>query len=386
MLRKQLTAGFFASLAMVLFAFLLSSCAPKEQATSGNEFVIGLLAPLTGDIADYGARGRNAALMAVDEVNASGGIKGKKIKLVIEDDKGSPKDAVAAMQKLVNVDDVPVVIGGLMSGVGLAIAPIAEQNKVVLMAPGSSNPSFRDAGDYCFRDWASDDLDGRIMANYMFKNKGIREVAVLTMQNDYCLGLAQTFKKSFIELGGKVIFEEQFPPQTSQFQNILAKMKRVSPEAVFLSAQPKEGGFAVKQMAELGIKTKIGSNFSVDSPDFLGIAGSAAEGVFFTTPAFDPKSTDPQVSQFVSRYRERYGKDPDTTAGHFYDAVRIITAAANAAKDLSPAAIRDALHQVKDFPGVTGKMTFDDHGDVTKPVMIKVVKDGKPQLVELFGV
>ena len=92
------------------------------------------------------------------------------------------------------------------------------------------------------------------------------------------------------------------------------------------------------------------------------------------------------MSQFVSRYRERYGKDPDTTAGHFYDAVRIITAAANAAKDLSPAAIRDALHQVKDFPGVTGKMTFDDHGDVTKPVMIKVVKDGKPQLVELFGV
>lgn len=386
MLRKRFNAGFLAVLAVVVLTSLLSSCAPNEQSTSGKEFVIGLLAPLTGDVADYGARGRNAALLAVDEINASGGIKGKKIRLIIEDDKGSAKDAVAAMLKLVNVDKVPVVIGGLMSGIGLAIAPIAQQNKVVLMAPGSSAPAYRNEGDYCFRDWTSDDLDGKIMANYMFKNKGIHEVAVLTMQNDYCLGLSKAFKSSFVQLGGKVIFEEQFPPGTSQFQSILAKMKGVHPKAVFLSAQPKEGGFAVKQMAELGIKAQIGSNFSVDSPDFLGIAGTAANGIFFTTPAFDPKSKDPQVSQFVSKYKKRYGEDPDTTAGHFYDAVRVVAAAANAARDLTPAAIRDALFQVKDFPGVTGKMTFDDHGDVTEPVMIKVVKDGKPQLVELYGV
>lgn len=379
-------------LAVVVVAGIVGTLvfrAPNGQGrpndSSEGQFLIGVLAPLTGEVADYGTRGKNGVQLAVEELNAAGGIRGKSIKVIIEDDKGSPKDAVAAMQKLINVDKVPVVVGGLMSGVGLAIAPLAEQNKVVLLAPGSSNPSFRDAGDYSFRNWASDDLDGKIMASYMFKTKNIRSVAVLTMQNDYCLGLSQAFKRDFLALGGKIVAEEQFPPETSRFQDILTKLKGATFDAVFLSAQPKEGGFAAKQMAELAIHTQIASNFAVDSPEFLGIAGGAAEGVFFTTPAFDPTSKDPTISQFVSKYRQRYGADPDTTAGHFYDAVRIIAAAANAAKDSSPTAIKDALYSVTAFPGVTGTTTLDDHGDVTKPVMIKIIREGKAELVELYG-
>ena len=353
--------------------------------TSDTEFTVGFLAPLTGDLADYGKRGLNSINMAVEEVNAQGGVKGKKIKVIVEDNKGTPKDAVAAMQKLVNVDKVPVVIGGLLSGVGLAIAPIAEQSKAVLLAPGSSSPDFREAGDYCFRNWASDDFDGKVMAGYMYENRGIRSVAVLTMQNDYCLGLSNTFKENFAAKGGTVVFHDEFPAETTEFQSLLAKVKAANPEAVFLSAHPKETGFLLKQMAELKIEAKIGSNMNAESPDCLSIAGTAANGVFFTTPAFDPASTDPRLSQFVAKYNERYGSEPDAVAGHFYDALHILAAAAKNAKDLTPDSIRDALYAIKDFPGVTGTTTFDEKGDVTKPLMIKEIAGGEGKVLQLYG-
>jgi branched-chain amino acid transport system substrate-binding protein len=343
---------------------------------------VGVLLPLTGDIAEPGNQALNGVKLAIEEYNARE--PRISIKLIPEDSKGKPADGVSAFKKLVEVDKVRVVIGDLISGVTLAVAPIAEERQVLLLAPGASSPKVRDAGDYIFRNWAADNFDGEVMAKYVARNKGKTRAAVLYVNNEYGVGLAEAFAKTFPEEGGTIVMKEGYDQGASDFRSLATKAKGADVDCIYLPGQPRENGLLVKQLREVGVHCLLAANLSVESPDFKLGAGTAGEGIVFSTPAFDPNSGEEGIETFIASYRDAFKKDPDVVAGHGYDAGKILARAiSRAGSDV--ARIKDELYATKDFPGVTGVTSFDDHGDVTKAMMIKVLKgDGTASVIETY--
>ena len=335
-------------------------------------YKIGAILPLSGDAAQYGEWGKRGISLAVDEINSKGGINGKKIEVVYEDDAAEPKRGVSAVNKLINVDKVKVIIGPIPSTVTLAVAPICEKAKVVIMS-SSSSPAITKAGDYIFRNWPSDDFEGSAMANYVIKKK-YRNVAILHINNEYGLGVASVFKTEFSKQGGKVLITETYKQGISDMRPQLIKIKKYNPEAIYLVGHAKENGHVVKQARELNIKAQILGTVGIEGPDLINIAGDSAEGLVYTAPAFDPDSHDPTVKAYQQEYMKKFGKKSEIFAATTYDATKIM-ALMIGKTGYNPDAIKDGLYKLKDYPGVSGKTNFDRNGDVIKSVMFKTVKN-----------
>ena len=303
--------------------------------------------------------------------------------LTVEDSRSSPKDAVSAIGKLISVDHLKIIVGDIMSGPTLAMAPIAEKNKVLLLAPGASNPSVRDAGDFIFRDWTSDDYDGKAIAHYLLKQNQ-KAIGLLVQKTDYTVGVADALAKEFQAGGGTIVQREEFEPTETNLKTLLAKLQAAGVTNVYVSAHSQETGMALKQAVEIGYAPHWFATLTVDTPECATIAGNARDGVIFTTPAFDLTATNAVVTEFVKGFKERFGEDPEAAAGHGYDAINILaTVIANVGTD--PIDVKNALYKLRDFPGVTGTMSFDDHGDVLKPILIKQIKQGQPVLIDVFA-
>ena len=348
-----------------------------------KDIKIGVILPLTGDLAEPGTKALNGIKLAIGRYND---IKPEiPIKLIVEDSKASPTDGVNAINKLINIDNVKIVIGDLTSGVTLAIAPIAEKNHVVVLAPGASNPKVRDAGDYIFRNWASDNFDGEVMAKYLIRELHKKKAALIYINNEYGTGLANAFEKTFVENAASVLLKEKYDQGATDFRTILAKMRGVDFDCVYLPGQPRENGLLIRQLREMGIDTTITANLSVESPDFYAIAQKGGEGIVFSTPVFDVNANEKSIKTFVEEYEFRFNSKPDAVAGHGYDAANIIVQSINmAGHDVNK--VKDQLYKIENFPGVTGNTTFDDHGDVVKAVMIKKLNhDGSSVILETYA-
>jgi branched-chain amino acid transport system substrate-binding protein len=375
---KRLLLGIALVAALIVAAVLW-----RQKSRSPDTVRIGVLLSLTGDVGPYGQRSLNGIRLATDEVNSSGGIAGKPLSLVIEDSRSSPRDAVSAFTKLVDLDHVRIVVGDVLSGTTLAVAPLAEKNRVVLFAPGASNPALRGAGEYIFRNWVSDDFDGKVMAQYLIR-EGIREVFILNQQTDYCVGLAKAFRTAFESLGGKAVGEESFITEATDFRAQILKIQRSSASSIYLVGEARQNGTILRQAREMGIEKRWFSNLTVDTPECKAIAGAAREGVVFTTPAFDPNEDSPQTRKFVDAFRQRYHEDPEVTSGVAYDAVKILATVMNKSGQTAEQ-VKDGIRSVRDFPGVTGSTTFDNQGDVVKDIFIKAIKNDTPVLITHFS-
>lgn len=354
-----------------LFGSLLMGCTKRP-----SEVKIGSILPLTGDAARWGETSRKAIELAAKEINSVGGVNGALVKVIYEDSQATPRLGVNAMTKLATVDKVPVVIGAVASSVTLAIAPIAEKEHVVLISPSSSAPKISEAGDYIFRNCASDIFEGEEMAEFTYSELGIRKLAILYINNDYGVGLRDVFEKTFQENGGTIALSEGFDPGATDFRTQLTKIKGVSPEAIYMPGYPAEMGRILKQARTLEVTSQFLSVVVFESPKVLEIAGDAAEGVIYSSRAYDPLGGEQIIQDFVKSYKEEYGEDPDIFAGLAYDAMKI-TALAIERGGINPEKIKEELYKIRDFPGVTGATTFNQQGDVIKPVRIKMVKDGK---------
>jgi len=358
------------TLAALAASVLFVGCQPK------SDIKIGAILPLTGDAAKWGQASKNAIDLAVEGINKSGGISGRKVAVLFEDDRGGVTDATNAMTKLVKVDKVPLVLGTLFSSATLAIAPIANENKVVLLSPASSAPKITQAGDFIFRNCASDVYEGGIMAGFVHDTLKYRKVGVAYINNDYGLGLKTEFETAFKAKGGEIVASEAFDQGATDFRSLLLKIKAAAPDAIYLPGYPPEMGRLLRQAKELGINKQFLSVVIFEDPRVLELAGGAAEGVIYSCQIFDPTSGEANVRKFVTAYKTKYGSDPDIYAGLSYDAMNI---AALAIKNggTTGGGIRDALYKIRDFPGVTGVTTFDQNGDVTKPIGLKMVRNGK---------
>ncbi len=344
----------------------LIGCGKREE----ERIKIGAILPLTGEGAIYGERTKRGMDLALEEINREGGIGGKKLEIIYEDDRLEPKDGVNAIQKLATVDKVPIVIGPVSSGVVLAVAPIANRTKTVVLSTYASNYKITEAGDYIFRIYPSDAFQGVLDAKLAHK-MGFRKAAILYVNSDYGVGLRNVFSRTFQELGGRIVAEEAFEAGKTDFRAQLAKIKAARPDVVFMPGNAKEMATILLQAKQLHLDKQFIATDSFLADTIIGIAGDAAEGVVFTTLA---ENKDENYQKFAKAFRERYNADGGLLESLGYDAVKLVAEVIKGGATTGEQ-IKDALYRIRDFPGAAGKITFDANGDVAKEFTVMKVSN-----------
>ncbi|MCI1207934.1 MAG: ABC transporter substrate-binding protein [Treponema sp.] len=344
---------------------------------TGNTVTIGGIFPLSGAVAVYGTECKNGIDLAIEELNAAGGIDGKKIVLISEDDEGNPEKTVSAYKKLTTKDGVKIIIGSLTSGCTQAITNLAQAQKVLQIAPAATAPAITDAGNFIFRACFIDPFQGTVGGKFAADNLGCKKAAVLyDVGNDYSSGLTDNFQKSFKANGGTIVAVESYATGDKDFNAQLTKIKNASPDVVYLPDYYGTVALIAKQLRAQGINTPI-----VGADGWDGLTSNAGDEVLngYYSNHYASDSTDPAVQKFVQAFNAKYSKDPNAFAALGYDCVYLLRDAIVKAGTTDSTAVRDALEQT-DGDYVTGHLTFDEkHNPVKSAVMLELVKgdDGK---------
>jgi branched-chain amino acid transport system substrate-binding protein len=361
--------------ATFLLSMIIISCSSKQPLL--NEILIGEYSSLTGTTATFGLSTHHGLLLAVEDANNAGGVLGKPIHLITEDDQSKPEEAATAVTKLITRDKVKAIIGEVASSRSLAAAPICQANGIPMISNASTNPEVTRKGDYIFRVCYIDPFQGEVMAKFAYNSLGLRKVAMLKdIKNDYSVGLAQFFDEAFRRMGGEIVAIQAYSEGDTDFKAQLTSLKNANPEAIIAPGYYTEGALIVKQARELNMNIPFIGGDGWDSIKLLEIGGTAMNNTYFTT-AYTADSPDSLVQKFVKRYKERYNETPDAMAALGYDAGLIMFDAINRAKSTDGAKIRDMLADTKDFRGVTGSITIDNERNARKPAVVIAPLDGK---------
>jgi branched-chain amino acid transport system substrate-binding protein len=373
-----LFAALVAGLVLLGLGIRVGQCPlwPAPSAVQEPEEVeFGALLPLSGDTAAYGETARNAIDLAVEEINASGGIHGLQVRVAYMDTKAMPSAGVAAFEELTEDPSISAVIGPMSSSVTLAVAPLAEAKRVVLVSPSASNPQITSAGDYVFRTCLSDQYEGLVLARLAIDTLGAQTAAALYIDNEYGRGLVDVFGTAFEERGGAIVAREAFPEDAAEFAVPLGRIAEAEPEVILLVGYAQMGDVLIEARSA-GLTQQVLSSVMFDNPEILAAAGEAAEGVLFTSWTPDPALPSPERQAFDTAYQARYGVRPGVFAAESYDAMYLLAQAIGGSGE-SGDGIRAGLQDVAGYPGASGPITFDENGDCIKPVFVKTVQDGE---------
>jgi len=362
----------FFILAALLFAF--NGCGKKDA----DVVKIGAIGPFTGPAGMWGEQFKRGIELALSELNPE---ERGSLQIIYEDSEADPKKAVSAVQKLISADKVQVIIGPLSSNEVLSVAPIAEKAKVVLLTPTAPHKDITNAGKYIFRTYPSDEKRSIMLADYTFKELKKKILGIIFRGDEFGLAVKKEYIQRLKELGLKddFIIAERYEPESTDFRTAISKIKDKNPKVVLIVGHSRELGFIAKQSFEMGFKPQFLSSADFEHPEVLKIAGRAAEGVIYGSLVFNLKSPDPLIKNFMKRYQELFNtsEDPGIITALSYDGLRVIFNAIEQAKPPNSENIKTALYQTKDFPSVTGSITFDEYGDVTKTWGLKIVRKGK---------
>ena len=363
-------------LVAILIIFLLVKMSVEKQ---DDSITIGGVVALSGDASIYGMMIFEGAELAIEEINNKGNLS---MKIIWEDTESDDVMAVTAANKLINIDGVNIIIGSDKSSSTLAIAPIAESSKVILFNTISGSEDISNAGDYVFRNREGAVTNGKIMADFLMKEKNVQKVAVIVAQSSNSLSYGKSFTQEFESLGGDITISIEYLPDSTDFKTEIIKIKDSDVEAVYLATSVGiDGAIIVKQLRELGFDGFITGANALESEDFLQAVGKSGEGILFTSPMFDIEN--PTIKDYRERYNVKYGKDSNVYAANSYDAIMILSDAILFCKgDDDTNCIRDYIYGLKDYSGIAGLTSFDEDGEVLKPVMIKTIKDGQFVLYE----
>lgn len=342
------------------------------QPARGEPYRIGIILPMTGPTADYGADFNRGAVLAEEEINASGGIKGRPVKLVLGDSKNQPKDGVAEFKKLVEIDKVPAIIS-TMTGVILPQFALSREAKVPMIAVGAITPEIRKGGPTVFSNYPLADDEEREIAEYAIKTLGLKEAAVVYENSSYGKTLSSIFIEEFKKAGGTIVAQEVIEKGGRDFRSQLTRVGATRAPLIVAYAYYAEAGLLVRQASELGIKAQFMSHGSVQNKAFGEIAGPAANGFISGSPRWDEDAAN--VKAFIERYRKRWNREPDLYGPYFYDAVKMYAAAIETGGD-TPEGIRNALKGLKDFPGINGVMNFGPDNVVLLPLRFVKFENG----------
>lgn len=361
-------------IASLLIAGLLSACQPQNG--GGNKVRIGVFMSTTGTTANFGISSVNGIKMAADEINAAGGINGKQVELLVQDDRSDASEAATIVTKFVTQDQVNAVIGEVASSRSIAAAPIAQNAKIPMLTPSSTNPEVTKKGDFIFRSCFIDPYQGAAIAQFAAKTLGAKTAAIMVdRKNDYSTGLEKVITETFTKFGGKMVATQSYQEGDQDFNAQLTSLKGANPEVIFVPGYYNDVGLIAKQARDKGITVPLIGGDGWDSEQLYKIGGTALNGSYFTNH-YSPYDTDPKVQKFVSDYKARYNSTPDALAATAYDAANIMFDAIKRSKSLSGPDIRDALQATNAFPGVTGTVTFNQNRDAVKPIVMIEIKDG----------
>ena len=366
-------AGFALAAALALFA---TGCSKSESDTIN----IGGIFPLSGDVAVYGVECKKGIDLAIDEINEAGGVNGKKIVLIGEDDEGKPDKN--AFKKLTTKDKVKFVIGSLTSGCVQAVTTLAQAGRVIQIAPAATAPAITDAGDYIFRACFIDPFQGTVGGKFATDTLGAKRAAVLyDIQNDYSVGLEENFVKAFEAGGGTVVARESYSTGDKDFNAQLTKIKNAAPDVVYIPDYYGTVALIARQLRMQGITTPI-----VGGDGWDGLAGNAGDEVIngFYSNHYAVDSALPAVQKFVSSFKAKYNSAPNSFAALGYDSVYMLRDAIAKAGTLDVASVRAALEQTNgDY--VTGHLTFDaKHNPVKSAVMLELVRGEGGKLTSVY--
>jgi branched-chain amino acid transport system substrate-binding protein len=345
----------------------------RAQQAQGEPYKIGIILPMTGSTADYGTDFRRGAELGEEEVNAKGGINGRPIKLEYGDSKNSPKDAVAEFKRLVEVEKLPAIIS-TMTGVIIPQFPLSRESNTPMMAVGAITPEIRKGGSTVFSNYPLADDEEKEIAEYIINKLGTKTVAIISENSAYGKTLSGIFIEEFKKLGGTIAAEEVIEKGGRDFRSQLTRIGAQKPAVTVVYAYYAEGGLIVRQAAELGVKTQFISHGSIQNNSFAEIAGPAADGFISGSPSWDPDA--PQVKAYLDTYKKKYGKDSDLYGPYFYDAVKLYAEAIKRG-GYTKEGIQKGLKEIKDYPGVVGKMSFDQGNVVLLPLRFVKFENGK---------
>ena len=348
---------------------------------TGDTILIGEVGSLTGPEATFGISTRNAIELALREVNAAGGVKGKKIDVRVYDDQSKPEEAANAANRLINQDQVLLILGEVASTNSIAMANKAQPAKVPMISNASTNPKVTAIGDYIFRVCFIDPFQGYVMAKFAHDNLKFTKVAVLKdLASDYSQGLADVFERKFTEMGGKIVGEETYAKGSTDFRSQLTAIKRAQPDGIYVPGYYTDIGVIARQARELGITAKLMGGDGWDSEKLFELGGAAVEGNYFSNH-YSPDDPNPRIQKFIADYKAAFGSVPDSLAALGYDAAMVAVDAMRRAQSLDRASVRDAIAQTRNFPGVTGTITLDEKRNATKPAVVLEVGKGKTKYV-----
>jgi len=345
--------------------------------------VVGEFASLTGKEATFGTSSHEGTLLAVETLNAAGGVLGKPINLLTEDNQSKAGETSNVVNKLIAKDGAVALLGEVASSRSLEAAPICQQNGVPMVSPASTNPKVTETGDHIFRVCFIDPFQGTVMANFVSKTLKAKKVAVFTdVKSDYSKGLAKFFKEGVTKNGGQIVAELDFNGGDKDFKAQLTAIKGAAPDAVFVPGYYTDVALIAIQAKQLGLAVPLCGGDGWESQTLLDIGKDAVEGHYFSTH-YAADAASPNVQAFVAAYKKRYnGKVPDAMAALGYDSAMILADAIKRAGNTDSKAIRDALAATKDYEAVTGKININEQRDAVKSAVILQVSGGKFKYLE----
>lgn len=352
--------------------------ASTAAAPAGDRILLGHVGSLTGQSATFGLSSDRGIQLAIEELNAKGGVKGKLLALKTYDDQGKPDEAALTATRLVVQDRVAVLLGEVASTRSLAMAPIADANKVPMITPSSTNVKVTKDGDrtrpFVFRVCFIDPFQGTVMAKFARGDLKLARVAVLRdVGNDYSVGLADAFLSKFKGLGGTLVDDQSYREGDQDFKAQLTAIKARNPDAIYVPGYYNDVALIARQARELGMRQPLLGGDGWDSEKLYEIGGKALQGSYFSNH-YSAEDPAPRIQEFVKRYKERFGAIPDSMAASAYDAAKIAADAIGRANDLSGPAIATAIAATRDYPGVTGVISIDADHNAVKPAVILQVK------------
>ncbi|MCX6956651.1 MAG: ABC transporter substrate-binding protein [Verrucomicrobia bacterium] len=371
----------FAPRRLIRGAVLLSLLASALRAA--EPIKLGEIEPLTGKEAAFGQQAHRGIEMAVAEINARGGVLGRPLAIIAEDNQSKPGDSATVAKKLLSRDKVVAVLSGGTSSNCLEIAPIAQAARIPFIATTATDPKVTEKADYVFRSCFIDPFQGAVLAKFARATLKAKRVALLTsVSASYSVGLSKVFRERFVPLGGEIAIEQKYSEGDKDFRAQLTAIKAAKPDAIAITGFYTEAALICKQARELGLTVPLFGGDGWEAPELIEIGGKAVEGTYYASH-YSSESTAPEVREFVKKYRARYnGETPDSMAPLAYDATFIVAEAIARAGTTDGPKLRDALAATKNFPGVTGRTTIDPHRNASKSAVMLQVQNGKVSFVE----
>jgi len=349
---------------------------------SQDTIKIGEFGSLTGDNASFGTSQNNGVQMALEEINAAGGVLGKKIELTVEDNETKQGETTTIARKLISQDHVVAIIGEVASSKSLEAAPICQASKIPQIATAATNPRVTQTGDYIFRVCFTDDFQAVVIARFVLEKLKQNKVAFMTdVKQDYSVGLTNIAKDYLAKNGATIVKEQSYSSGDKDFRAQLTDLKAAAPDVIIITGYYPEASLIAKQARQFGIKATLVGGDGWDGSSLIPVGGKAIEGAFFSNH-FSVEDTSPIVQTFVQKYKQKYNVVPDAFAALGYDAMKLLADAITRAGAADPEKIRAAIQETENFPGVSGKITIGKDRNAQKSAVIITIKDGAYKYAE----